>query len=200
MRRAGLVATLTVGFALTFGATVQAAEVIFSYTGGSATFQGGLVAGNTFGAASSVTFNSLGFIDVGGDGLGTSHDVGIWDTSTQTLLASTTVTPTSPLINGFRYASIPATTITGGSSFTIGALLPSSNPDAWMVNSSLILGPGFTGAGTGQFQGSGTLVYPATPDGATYVVANASTTVVPEPATLGVLAIGMLSLLGRRRR
>src|SRR5690349_4278469 len=105
---------------------------MFSYTGGVATFQGGIVAGTSFTVGGDETITSLGFVDPGGDGLAASYEVGLWDTNTQTLLASTTVTPSSKaLIGGFRYAPIPATTIPGGSSFTIGALLPPTLLDAW---------------------------------------------------------------------
>ena len=140
---------------------------IFSYTGGSATNSGGIVAGNTFTAFGGQTFNSLGFIDIGSDGIAGSYQLRQWDTSSQALLASTTVTPSSRLINGFRYSSVPATTIPNGAQFTIGALLPVGPiAEAWMVNTGLALGPGFGGAGTGQFVGSPTLAFPTSNDAA----------------------------------
>jgi len=76
---------------------------------------GGQVVGSIFTAQTTQTFNSLGFIDVGMNGLVGSYEVGIWLASTQTLLASTWVTPASPLgvishpniFEMFRYAPIP---------------------------------------------------------------------------------------------
>src|SRR5437868_5543578 len=92
--------------------------------------QTGRVVGSVFHAINDITFNSLGFIDVNSnisnfnnfgtpDGLHDSYLVGIWLNSTQTLLASATVTPASPLsdFSQFRYAGIPATTIPAGQDF-----------------------------------------------------------------------------------
>ncbi|MCB9841235.1 MAG: hypothetical protein H6809_06270 [Phycisphaeraceae bacterium] len=57
---------------------------------------GNYVAGTEFTVADSVTVVALGFIDVEGDGLIASHQVFLWDASTQAQLATVTVTPTSP--------------------------------------------------------------------------------------------------------
>jgi hypothetical protein len=178
----------------------HAAEVIFSFTGGTGVFQGGIVAGNSFTAPNGATFNSLGFIDLGSDGIAANYNVGIFDTTSQTLLASATVTPASPLINGFRYAPIPATTIAPGQSFTIAASLPAGAPDPWMTNTTLNLGPGFTGAGTGRFLGVGTLSFPTQSDAAPYAVANASDTIVPEPSATPAVLLSLASLAVFLRR
>jgi hypothetical protein len=188
---------------LFFVTTAEGVEVVFLAGATTATrTDGGLVAGqtfNTFAPFGSQTFNSLGFIDVGEDGLVGSYDVGIWDQS-QTLLASTTVTPSSPLIGGFRYAAIPPTVIPAGQSFTIGALIPPSPSDPWLEVQFVVLGVGFTGAGTGQYDGSLSLIYPATFDDTVYGVVNASTQVVPEPASLALFAGGAVLLTIRRLR
>lgn len=144
-----------------FMASFANGEVIGGYFGGTQRTDGGQVVGvsfNSFGA----TFSSLGFFDFGQDGLAASYQVGLWDSS-QNLLASAIVTPSSPLIGDFRYASISPITIgtfANPQTFTIGALLPASMPDVWLQASGLILNVGFTGAGTGQFTPSGSLVYP----------------------------------------
>jgi hypothetical protein len=180
---------------------VSAAEVIGGY-GGTVTTRtdGGIVAGNSFGTASfgTYTINSLGFVDVGNDGIAGSYQVGIWDAS-QTLLASTTVTPSSPLINGFRYAPITPVNLPNNSTFTIGALLPTNPSDPWLEAQFLVLGAGYTGAGFGQFQPSATLVYPGTLVNNSYVVVNASDVIVPEPGSLGLL-VGAALLARRTRR
>jgi uncharacterized protein (TIGR03382 family) len=189
--------------ALVAGALVPSAgeaEVIVGYAGGSGTFQGGMVAGSTFNAPSGATFNSLGFIDVGLDGLQDSYQVGLWDTNSHALLASAIVTPSSPLINGFRYAAIPQTTLLPGTTFTVGALLHTQQLDAWVTNAAVVDGSGFTGPGFGRFLGNNlSLAFPSSPDGVTYVVANASDVVVPAPATLGLAGVGGLLVLRRRR-
>jgi hypothetical protein len=183
-----------------------------------ATFQGGLVAGSIFTAATAQTYNSLGFIDLnascptcgGPDGLLGSYQVGIWLVSTQTLLASAIVTPASPLGGlgeNFRYAPIPPTTIPAGAQFIVAALLPATPLDAWLNDDTHVNAVGITGPGSGRFEIAGTLTYPTQippppqPFGTIpiYSVANASTMIVPEPST-GVLVIaGLLGLAGRRR-
>jgi hypothetical protein len=177
-------------------------EIIAGYSGGSATLQGGIVAGSSFNVPNGATFNSLGFIDVGLDGLADSYQVGLWNTATQQLLASTTVTPSSPLINGFRYAPIPFVTVLPGTSVTVGALLHSTQLDGWITNAAVTDGFNFTGPGFGRFFGNNAvLTFPSSADGVTYVVANASDQVVaPAPATLGLAGIGGVLLLRRGRR
>src|SRR5262245_52927278 len=95
----------------TLWATVSSssADAIFSYAGGSPRNDGGQVVGITL-TSYGQTIASLGFFDFGGDGLATSYTVGLWDSS-QNLIASTVVTPTSPLIGDFRYGSITPVTI-----------------------------------------------------------------------------------------
>ena len=181
---------------------------------GTVSFQGGMVAGSIFKATSTVTFNSLGFIDLNvdpsnptsGDLLG-SYQVGIWDASTEQLLASTTVTPDSTLIGVFRYSPIPATTISAGESFVIGALLPENLQDGYMTDMIDVLSPDFSGAGFGiSLVGATTLSFPT---GNTYIgsaavaIVNASDAIVspvPEPSTTTMLvSLGCLAMLWRRR-
>jgi hypothetical protein len=180
--------------------TVQATDVIFSYGATTTTrTDGGLVAGMTFTAVGQpVTFNSLGFVDVGNDGLAGSYTVGIWDAS-QNLLASTTVTPSSTPINGFLYGSIPATTIAAGQQFTIGALIPPQPADPWLEVQSVNPSFGFGGGGAGQFiTPAVSLTYPSTAAAVPYAVVNASTQSVPEPTTMGVIGLGLLVGVSRR--
>jgi PEP-CTERM motif len=182
-----------------------------------ATFQGGRVAGSIFTATTAQTFNSLGFIDLNAsspltgapDGLLGSYQVGIWLVSTQTLLASAIVTPASPLGVGefFRYAPIPTTTIPAGQQFIIGALLPATPLDAWLNDDAHVDSVGISGAGTGRFEIGGTLTYPTQipaplPDShiPIYSVANASSTIVPEPSTGLLMIAGLFGLAHWRRR
>lgn len=183
-----------------FMASFANGEVIGGYFGGTQRTDGGQVVGasfNSFGA----TFSSLGFFDFGQDGLAASYQVGLWDSS-QNLLASATVTPSSPLIGDFRYASISPITIgtfANPQTFTIGALLPASMPDVWLQASGLVLNVGFTGAGTGQFTPSGSLVYPTSFDNSPYYVVNAGGP-IPEPSTLALFGLSLLGLAVVRSR
>jgi len=173
--------------------------------------------GAIFTAQTTQTFNSLGFIDVGMDGLVGSYEVGIWLASTQTLLATTWVTPASPLgvifqpniYETFRYAPIPTVTIPAGEQFVVAALLPDNPLDAWRINDIHFNAPGVVGPGTGRFTTLAPNSYPfpnqipTDPFGSNvYSIANASDMVVPEPSTGVLVMAGLLGLAGRpgRRR
>ena len=172
------------------------AQVLGLFSGSPRT-DGGKVVGislNSFG----VTLNSLGVYD-SGDGLSTSYQVGLWDAS-QTLLASATVTPSSPLIGDCRYASIPSITIgsfLSPQTFTIGVLLPPVMNDVWLDNALTIPAVSLTGGATGQFVSSPTLQYPGTFDTGPYYVVNAGP-VVPEPTGLSLIGAA-LAMLRRGR-
>jgi hypothetical protein len=149
------------------------------------------------------TIGSLGFYDHNSDGLAASYQLGLWDSS-QTLVATATVTPSSPLIGDFRYA--PITPVTIGTfalpqSFTIGALLPQVMNDVWLDGIAPVLWVGYTGAGTGQYQASPTLVYPSNLDSSAYYVVNAGPgVVVPEPSALALAGTSLLAAMALRRR
>jgi hypothetical protein len=213
-----VVASLLMAAVLGAGTTRATEIFIYSTTAGTTlTYQGGGVMGVTYTTlGSAVTFNSLGFIDLplitptnynnyyGNDGLVGSYELGIWlNSAPGTLLASTTVTPSSTLNGEFRYAPIPATTIPANTAFTIAALLPDGPlPDAWLINDVSVNSPDFTGPGSGRTAaGATTLSFPGTSAGNTYAIVNASTTVVPEPATAGLLvSLGGLIMFRRRCR
>jgi hypothetical protein len=175
-------------------------QAIFAQTGGQPRTDGGKVVGITL-TSFGQTISSLGVYD-SGDGLSTSYTVGLWD-SGQNLVASTVVTPGSPLVGDFRYENITPVTIgtfVSPQSFTIGVLLPGTMPDIWLDQATLTLGAGYAGFGTGQYTTSGSLVFPATVDtGNAYYVVNAGGPVqVPEPGMLGLLGAGLAVVLVMR--
>jgi hypothetical protein len=210
-----------VSMAVVCGAgAADASPVYYSCTGcsgGSATasFQGGMVAGSIFTASTAQTFNSVGFIDLNPsnvlnppDGLLGAYQVGIWLVSTQTLLASAWVTPTSPAgipFEGgprFRWTNIPTTTIPAGEQFIVAALLPASPLDAWLVDDVHVNSVGVVGPGTGRFGIGGTLSYPSQTVSpfSVWSVANASSaTVVPEPTAAISILFCLVGLATSRR-
>ena len=105
----------------------------------------------------------------------------------------------------FRYAPIPTVTIPAGEQFVIAALLPENPLDAWRINDIHANAPGVVGPGTGRFT---TLTpgypypnqIPTDPLGSNvWSIANASSTIVPEPSTGLLLASALLGLAGWRR-
>lgn len=209
-RRRFLVVAASVLMAVVFSAgAARASTEVFTYgttSNTTLTYQGGEVVGVNYATLGSpITFNSLGFIDIkanpsnnfndwfGPDGLVGSYEVGIWLTSTQTLLASTTVDSGSTLIGNFRYSPISATTIPANTGFTIAVLLPNGPiPDAWLTNSVTINSPSFSGGGIGRTLSSATLSFPTVADSVTYSIVNASTAVsTPEPTSTACIFLGL---------
>lgn len=178
---------------------------------------GDRVAGQEYTATTSVTLNSLGFIDLNntnpvgggssGDGLLGSYQVGIWNATTEQLLASTTVTTDSTLINGYRYSPIAATTLTAGEHFIIGALLPANMQDPYLVNINNTDYSAFSGPGAIFVQlGATSLVFPTeTPTDMGSMsagIVNASDAIVapvPEPTSVALVSLGGLALWWRGR-
>ena len=210
---AALVSMAVVGGAGAAHAMPAYIPIVQNFT--TVSFAGGQTVGSILTATTAQTFHSLGFIDVNAttcnagtctaDGLLGSYQVGIWLASTQTLLASAWVQPSSPLgtfADGgsqFRWASIPTVTIPAGQQFVIAALLPATPLDAFMVNPTYLDKTGITGAGDGRFQAGGTLTYPTQAYLGVYAVANASESYVPEPTTAISLFFGLTGLAAFRR-
>ena len=124
---------------------------IQSFTGGTefVIFYGGStgdVVGFRFTMATDQAVDSLGIWN--GDsqaspGLTSSHEVGIWD-DTMTLVASTTVTPASPVSGDFRFEAITPVTLTAGTVYTIGAMYTATDDDAYVSGPTITFDPEVT--------------------------------------------------------
>ncbi len=127
------------------GAGSQAIE---SFSGGSEfpIFYGGStgdVVGYRFTMNSAQSVQSLGVWNgdsLGGGGLDNDHQVGIWDDS-QTLIASVTVTTSSPITGDFRYESITPVVLNPGTTYTIGALYTATDDDGYLSNPTIVTNP-----------------------------------------------------------
>src|ERR1035441_4742873 len=69
-----------------------------------------------FTPTTAISVTSLGYVDCG---FSVGHDVGLYDVSTSTLLASTTVTGSSTLDSGFRYDLITPVSLTAGNEYAV---------------------------------------------------------------------------------
>jgi hypothetical protein len=68
---------------------------------------------------------SLGFFDVGGDGLNEPHLVGIWDSDGEMVISAGINRGTSnPLAGAYRYAQVQPTRLLAGRAYVIGATVP----------------------------------------------------------------------------
>jgi hypothetical protein len=133
-----------------------------------------------------------------GDGLLFSHQVGLWDASSQTLITSATVEAGSAesLFGEFRYHGVAPVELQAGHSYVLSVFY-SDNGDVVAASSTATAGTDVT---KGNAQTSATVDRFAFPEDVTsfandgWYGPNAVYTVVPEPE--GWTAIGALALLG----
>jgi hypothetical protein len=170
---------------------------------------------NTFGfqftTLTDIFIDSVAYLDVGQNGLAASHSVGIWNSS-GTLLFSTSIgtgTLAGPVIGSaqFSYTSIVPLFLPAGGTFTIGA--HNVSPDliyfdlaATQTSSAPSL---VTVSPTGYFIVGQGFAQPTNTIGNHYAIVNftavdASVATVPEPASAGLLALGLAVLIGIRLR
>jgi len=155
-----------------------------------------------FTTSSALNVVSLGFFDDSQNGLAESHAVGLWD-SAGSLIDSTTVTTTDPLILQWRYHSAPAA-LAAGETYFIGALYTSGADN--------VVFPGFGGTVTtipqityvgATYAGGGTLSDPTNPDSANGFFGPNFTIGVPEPSAWALMLVGFgalgCAIRGKRR-
>ena len=148
--------------------------------------------GFDFTASSAFTLSALGVFDAGGDGLSSSHQVGIWN-SAGTLITSVNVLSgtSGTLIDGFRYADI-GSILLGPGTYRIGAA-DLGVGDAYRADAIVTAAPGFTYS-SARFQAGSGLLRPDTNGelggyfGANFLFEISSA--VPEPSTWAMMLLG----------
>ena len=220
------VAALCVAAWLANTAMSSAAPVLIGGTevATSASFGGNSVSGIDFTALGDDLFvSALGFWDQGSNGLPLAFEVGLWETSTQALLASSVIDSSDTLdasvvVNGgsWRYETLVAPiALQSGTTYTLGFYLGRSNLPSTdslsLISPSIVSGPDVTvAATTSRWVGStsgltfpigGTTTATAIRGNANAIISGAEA--VPEPSTLALLGIGSICMMAagvRRRR
>ncbi len=216
----------SVSLALLAAAIPGSASAATVFTGGTelsstTAFSGGSGSGENFMQGTDFTsttaqeLTALGFWDSGADGLAASYTVGLWETSTQTLLASVTISSADPLdtsltVEGgqWRYETLGTTVnLAAGTTYTMAFYNDTvlEDVDCLILNFPTVTSdPTVTLPNERRFLMTGGLAFPvnvASPAGIAYNgQLNALLSPVPEPGVAGLVALGALGLVKRRRK
>jgi len=221
-RTAAAAALLALATAVPQAQAADTPALGFSSTNGSFLDGGSRMIGWQFTVPQAVPVTALGWFDLGQDGLARSHQIGIWNSATQALVATTTVAAgtSAPLEGFFRYATLDAPVLLqSGVSYRIAGLDVGSGGDAhvwapvlsgysahvngFVVDGHITLGATGTAIGTtsGEFQ------YPNAQinDSRTALMGpNLMLAPVPEPESWALLVAGLalvgVTIRGRRIR
>jgi hypothetical protein len=144
-----------------------------------------------FTPTTAISVTELGYVDCG---FSVGHDVGLYDVSTSTLLASATITGSSTLDSGFYYNLIAPVSLTAGNEYAVVGTQVEADHN-WTVD-SLVVAPEITFDGY-FYDHNTTLDIPTIPYDTAYFGPNFQYAIVPapEPTTMTVMIAGALLLL-----
>jgi len=183
-----------------------------SFSGGNPSTAGAdQLYGWIFTANASINVTGLGVYDFEGTGnLSVSHDVGIFNATTEALVGSATVPAKAgaTVINGFEYVSVSPFSLVQGQSYVIAMTMPQNNSDFQYIGVSSFTTASQITYNNSAFDQQSSLAFPNPgDDGAfapgifgpnfTFTTAVAPT---PEPSSIALLGTGALTAAGFIRR
>jgi hypothetical protein len=176
-------------------------------------FSGGIPASSNllfgwiFDVLTPIDVASLGVGDENSDGLTSSHDVGIFRQSDQSLLASATVPlgTTGTLDNGFRYTTLGSAVTLAPDRYVIVMTMQPNQDRQSLLNTSVTTAPeiGYVTSAVGVGAG---LLFPTPAGNGAFAEGifgpnfQFQAVAVPEPGSLAMLGLGVVGFGAYRRR
>jgi hypothetical protein len=205
-------AMLVVALIATSSAVGRAGTIAFSFSSASplSTVCCGTY-GFQFTPTVDILVDSLGYLDVGQDGLAAGHQVGIWNAG-GTLLTSATVTTADSTLAGavlagaqFRFTPITALLLLAGQTYTLGAEEDASDLMYYDFNGSQTSNaPSLLSVSSGgYFTVNSGFVDPTNTIGNHYDIGNftaAAAAAIPEPSSTALMILGLAGVLAVRFR
>jgi hypothetical protein len=169
--------------------------------------------GYDFTATTSLSLTALGFWDANSDGLLRAFSVGLWNTATQTLLASASIDNADPISGGvvsggaWRYETLGApVALVSGQTYTLAwqtGPTDLTNVDTLLLDyPTVAFDPNVAVPNIFRYLSTAGFAFPPNTfpaDDQFRAMVNAQIDAVPEPATLLLLGAGVGTLAARRR-
>jgi PEP-CTERM motif len=164
--------------------------------------------GWVFTANAPITVTALGVFE-SGTGLGVSHDVGIFNQSSEALLGSVVVPAGSggTLIDGYDFASVSPFSLAQGATYVIVMTMPSGNTDDQRILATSETTASEITYDNSAFDDASALAFPAgvgefAPGifGPDFTFTDASVAITPEPSSIALLGTGLLTVASLVRR